>query len=243
MELLSTKDEIRCLLQRRAKAMGFTHRAIEVLVKGSDGPRHCRPGGRIVAAGDCADYVRLLVQGAAKLAYAPAGTSRALVVRYFGPGDFLFLPPVPGPRPGRLEIVGHGDVSVATMTRAHVQEAIANMPASNTGQLVSWTARTGQHLLLRKMALLSCDVGQRIVVELAALVRPFGERVPDGWRLTLSLTHQDIADLVGCGRPAATRALLRLATKRLVAKQLGRYWIASKVCEGLSRRDAEAKAA
>lgn len=244
MDCLSNKDGIRRLLQRHAKSMGFTLRAIEVLVKGSDGPRHCRAGSRVVASGDCADYVRLLVQGVARLVYRPPGEKdRELWIRLFGPGDFLFLPPVTDPLAGRVEIVAHGDVSVATMTRAHVLEAMSQMPPSGNGQLVSWTARTTQHVLLRKASLLCFDVERRVAIEMAALIRPFGERVGDGWLLDLKLLHKHIANLAGCGRARATRALGVLAKKRLIAKRGGRYWVSSNLLECLAESDAGPEAA
>jgi CRP-like cAMP-binding protein len=243
MEFLSAKDEIRRLLQRRAKTMGFTVRAVEVLVNGSDRPRSYRDGSRIVAAGDCADYIRLVVQGVAKLMYQPRGAKRTRLVQVFGPGDFLFLPPVGDPLPERLEIVAHGDTSVTMVTRAHLSEALELMPPSRIGQLVSWTARTAQHLMLRQVALSCFDVEGRIASEMAALARRFGERVTGGWLIDLELIHQDIADLAACSRARATRALGALERRRLVVNQGGRYWVSTDLLDWLSCRDADPEAA
>jgi CRP-like cAMP-binding protein len=175
--------------------------------------------------------------------YQPRGAKRARLVQFFGAGDFLFLPPVGDPLPERLEIVAHGDALATMVTRAHLSEALEHMPASRIGQLVSWTARTAQHLLLRQAALSCFDVEGRIASEMAALARRFGERVAGGWLIDLELIHQDIADLAACSRARATRALGALERRRLVVNQSGRYWISTDLLDWLSLRDADPEAA
>src|SRR5262245_18629380 len=86
------KDELRYQLQRRARPLGLTKTAIDVLVARAEMVPGRRAGARICSSDDDTDYVRFLVQGAAKhVCRIPAG--RSVTIRFVGPGQFLCLAP------------------------------------------------------------------------------------------------------------------------------------------------------
>jgi CRP/FNR family cyclic AMP-dependent transcriptional regulator len=61
------------------------------------------------------------------------------------------------------------------------------------------------------------DVPGRIAALLLRLGEEYGEREPDGQRLTLRLTHQDIASMVGATRETVTTTLSRFREAALIA--------------------------
>ncbi|MGH2348518.1 MAG: Crp/Fnr family transcriptional regulator [bacterium] len=61
------------------------------------------------------------------------------------------------------------------------------------------------------------DVPGRIAALLLRLGEEYGERAPDGLRLSLRLTHQDIASMVGATRETITTTLSRFRDAGLIA--------------------------
>jgi CRP-like cAMP-binding protein len=71
---------------------------------------------------------------------------------------------------------------------------------------------------LRRSNLIGCTLEERLALTLLDLSESFG--VPDhrgGTRLTLSLRHSDLAELVGASRPRITEHLRELTQKHLIS--------------------------
>jgi CRP-like cAMP-binding protein len=52
--------------------------------------------------------------------------------------------------------------------------------------------------------------------QLAFFASRFGEQRPNGIRLTLPLTHQDIADIIGTTRETVSASIIKLREKKLI---------------------------
>jgi len=222
---LAAKGELRRQLHRKAKRLGLTLRAIDIIVDRSEILAR-RPGARICGAHDCADYVRILIQGAARIVCRRTA-ARPMVVRYAAPGEFLCLPQAKMPTLYEAEIVAHDDVTVALLTRAHMLEAIGAMPVGAIGQLTSWTFSNPTRLLFEKVVSLGSPQPVRVLSELRDLARRFGHRVANGWEIDLELTCQDIADLVGGSRARISKIMKGLRAGGLVDRA-GRKFV---LCE------------
>jgi CRP-like cAMP-binding protein len=226
--VFTAKDEFRRLLHRRAKALGLNLRATEILVARAEILPVRRAGSRICGHDDCADYVRFLVQGAAKLV-CRAPDERRVTIRFLGPGHFLCLV-VPDPRLAyRAEVVAHSDATVALLTRAHLLEAIAALPLSGMGQLASWSFRHATRLLQEKVLLFPLPIHERLKHELRSLVRLFGYETEGGWALDPPVSHQDLADLVIASRARVSNAFGTLAREGFVRSR-GKQFL---VCRSL----------
>jgi CRP-like cAMP-binding protein len=211
---LAAKSELRRQLHRKAKSLGLTVRACEVIVERCEIVSR-RPGARICGAHDCADYVRILIQGAAKIR-CRRGDDRPLVVRYAAPGEFVCLPQPKPPARYEVEIVAHDEVTLALLTRAHMLEAIGVMPVGAIGQLTSWAFRNPTRLLFEKVVNLGSPMPARIMSELRDLARRFGRPSESGWVIDVDLTCQDLADLVGGSRARISKIVTALRARGLV---------------------------
>jgi CRP-like cAMP-binding protein len=221
---LAAKDELRRQLHRAAKGMGLTARATDVIVARSEIMSR-RTGARICGVHDCADYVRILIQGAAKIV-CHGEQRRPLVVRYAAPGEFLCLPRPRGPAEHEVEIVAHDEVTLALLTRTHMLEAISVLPVSAIGQLTSWSFRNPTRLLFEKVIALGSPQPVRVVNELRDLARRFGRPEGCGWVIDLELTCQDLADLVGGSRARVSRILTSLRARGIIDR-VGRRLVLS----------------
>jgi len=77
-------------------------------------------------------------------------------------------------------------------------------------------------------SLLFKSIPARLAETLAALAERFGTRVDHGWRIDVSLTQQNLADLIGASRQHVSSALARLAARDLIRRprrRAGRYEI------------------
>jgi CRP-like cAMP-binding protein len=232
--ILVVKEEFRRLLKARARTLGLTKGAIEVLVDHADRPIVARAGSRVGGTEDCSDYVRVLVQGAVRMECRYPEVESTTTMQFLGSGDFLC---VASPEPHmrcRVSVVAHSDVTIVSVTRAHVLEAMERMPGANVGRLTSWAFVASQRVLYRKMLLLRCPLRQRIVSEFVALVPRFGRQMDGGWLIDLDLTHQDVADLVIASRANVCRAIGELTNEGSIGREGRRYWIAQRLV-GISR--------
>ncbi len=74
-------------------------------------------------------------------------------------------------------------------------------------------------LLLRGSSFLNLDLHERIALTLLELCSDFGVEESRGTLLTIVLSHQQLANLVGASRPRVTEHLARLERERLVLRQ------------------------
>ena len=71
-------------------------------------------------------------------------------------------------------------------------------------------------------SLLFKSIPARLAETLAALAERFGTRVDHAWRIDVSLTQQNLADLIGASRQHVSSALARLAARDLIRRPRGR---------------------
>lgn len=164
----------------------------------------------------------LVVSGALIRSVAFERHARAELV---GPGDLI------RPRSGDLERLP------AACTRWHVAHParIAVIDTAVLATLCRWPSVVARLLLraVRRSEELVCEpalsdassVDQRVVSLLRSLADGWGEPTPDGLRVPLALSHDDVAHLVAAQRPAVTRALRRLERAQRVRRLADRSWL------------------
>lgn len=146
----------------------------------------------------------------------------------FGPGD-LFRPwdsdseyePLP------ISIRWH----VVRPTRVAVLDAafalrIARWP-SISGRIVGRLAHRARYLALTQAAMHLPRAGARLLILFWLLAERWGVVTRDGIRITLPLTHEILAMLVGTRRPTVTIALQRLARAGLLRREGHEEWMLS----------------
>jgi len=216
---LAAKDELRRLLRRIAKRLGLNAAAIEIIGARSEIVTHGRSA-RICGPQTCADFVRILVQGAAKIVCRPE-RGKPFIVRFAAPGEFLCVPQPKKAAGYVIEIVAHDDVTLALLTRSHMLEAIAAMPVSGVGQLASWSFRAPTRLLFEKLLGRRLPLPARVAIELKDLARRFAWREDPGVVIDLDLSRQELADLT-CASPARISDAMKKLRMQGLVDRLGR---------------------
>ena len=101
---------------------------------------------------------------------------------------------------------------------------IARWP-SITAQLMSRVARRARHLALTQAVTHLPRVYDRLLILFWLLAERWGTVTPEGIRVSLPLTHDLLAMLVGAHRPTVTLALQRLSGAGLLVRKRRNEWL------------------
>ncbi len=193
--------------------------------------RNFRPGEVIRFAGDPASSVCLLLSGLVELA-RPHEEGRELTISLLRPGEVF----------GLLALIGR--LAEPDTARARIASEVCCFAPEEFRRLL----RTQAHLAFtvikalegeamtfenRIEALAFKSLAARVAHTLLQMARAFGKRVDHGVRLTISLTQQNLADLVGASRQHVNYVLADFRSQRLVGGSGGAFTLTD--LEGLER--------
>lgn len=117
------------------------------------------------------------------------------------------------------------DSTVSVVDLEHLAELIARSPELASSVVQGMNKRISELQILTEQ-LLARDTSVRLATTLLTLARGFGRPTADGFTaITLPVTHQTLANMIGSNRVTVTRKLLELQ-ERGVVRALGRNSIA-----------------
>ncbi len=173
-------------------------------------------GSTIFAPGDAPDALYVLTSGLVTLSHLSEDGQES-ILRVFGPGDVF------------------GELLLTVPLRPFLARALAAsvvtvIPGKTFLHLLSTFPRIGLNficVLSRHLAEIALDRGQaghkwsaeRLVLTLSKLAAAHGVEEKAGTAITLPLTHQILADMIGASRETVTRHLRRLKRQRVVSQQ------------------------
>lgn len=165
--------------------------------------QHYRRGAFLFQAGEVADQLFWICQGIVKLS-APTLEGGERLLNIFWPGDFFGMLWLSRDQRRVSSAQALSPVTVQT-TNGGLTQFLRLCPELHTDLLQNMFDQ--QHRsTLRVEALLSADIGARLLAILLDLGERYGQPIVDGYRLAADLTQEDIAHLVGLDR--STTSLL-----------------------------------
>ena len=213
------RERLRQLLMQRARAFGLTPATIEHLLQTAMLERWSA-GDEIVTADETGDRMALVVVGAAKVVCeTPRG--KRVSVCFVAPGHPLpsEWPADGSPTRHELSAIAHDPLGtvVALWTRRAILDVLAMLPPGQAMHAIATTSHAVMEILRRKCDLLGLALRDRVLAVLQTLAADFGRPHPEGVRIELRLTHQDVAGAAVGSRANVTRALDELRTDGDVA--------------------------
>lgn len=164
-------------------------------------------------AGEVADHVYCLHGGRVTALRAAEG-SRAVTLGIYGPGDVFGESCLWNPSPREHDAVASTSVLYAAIPRALLRLLLDEHPAA--ALLLAEQAIARRELVIRRLSVaMSTSVRARLADQLLALAE-FGSDLPEGRALALSLTHHELAALIGTTRETVSVELQRLRREGLV---------------------------
>jgi len=166
----------------------------------------------------------LLLDGVVRLQCRVERRCRPLVVDLLGPGALISVSSESAGGAARddLGFYPHGAVLLAHFPEVVLRGVLRGASSDCLLDLIAELRAAEARRLADKSRLLVRSVEDRMRVCIRMLAERFGGAHADGTRLPIALTCADWADLVGCERANATRALLELERAGTIRRE-GRH--------------------
>jgi CRP/FNR family cyclic AMP-dependent transcriptional regulator len=161
--------------------------------------------------------IYILCQGQVKLS-VNSREGRTLILRIARPGEALGLMAVLSGRPFEVTAETLRSCQLVFIRRDHFLRLLAKYPEAYKAVVTQLGLDYGNACEQLRTLGLAASVTNR----LAKLLLDWsagGEKTKEGIRITLSMTHEEIADCIGTTRESVTRTLTEFRNRRLIAHQ------------------------
>jgi CRP-like cAMP-binding protein len=182
----------------------------------------------IFHAGEAADLVYVLISGEAKLQYS-ADDGASLLVSIARGGDMLgmFAPDLGPPSKVRPEQLFTAQAlsrcTVAIIPTARFAHGLQQLPAEQLVRVLMRGREDWIRLCRRSFDYLTMSIRRRLTHALAEIAAHFGLSDAHGRLITLRLSHEELAALVGASRPMVSKHLKELENEGVLTRERGRY--------------------
>ena len=181
----------------------------------------------IFHAGESADLVYVLLSGEVKLQFV-GGEGAALLVSIASGGMPLgVFAPDGGPSGERPEQLFTAQAlsrcRVAILPTARVAHVLHQLPTAQLVRILERGREQWTRLCCRLLTYLTMSVRERLLHAIGELADGFGITDALGRTISLRLSHEDFAALVGASRPMVSRHLKELESDGTLARVDGRY--------------------
>ena len=183
---------------------------------------------RIFHAGESTDLCYILLSGEVKLYYATATGERVLVMILRGEGllGLANLGAGDGHEAQGGQIFTAQALSrckVAIIARTRLTRALRDLSGPQVLAIVEKNNEQWIRLCSRSLGFLTMTVRSRLAHAIKEISNTFGVDDARGKLISLKLSHEDFAELVGASRPMVSKHLKELAQAGAFAKVSGRY--------------------
>jgi CRP-like cAMP-binding protein len=170
-------------------------------------------GERLFHQGDCGESVLLLVEGRVKMCLV-GSSGQKTILRIHLPGSLIGLSALAALPVRDATATALEQVTTVELTRTEMQAVLQADPALALRVMRMLLDRLAD-LHSRLAELQGASVDQRLARVLLALSQrdPIGDAMP-----TISLTHEDLSNMMGARRPTVTSALSRFVHDGLIEK-------------------------
>jgi CRP-like cAMP-binding protein len=166
---------------------------------------------------DLATGANILLSGVAKITCLNARNER-VTVALLAPGPVPEIPAQFASR-WRLQCEAYSDCKVGSVSWDRFNAITVNAQQAAFREFHQNNLKLWYRLLMRGSNYLGLGLRERLRVTLLELCSDFGVEESRGTLLRVSLSHQDIAHLVGASRPRITEHLAQLERECLVIRQ------------------------
>jgi CRP-like cAMP-binding protein len=180
--------------------------------------------GEILARrGEPVEHLCLIVEGVLEVSVSGA-TGKRHVTRYLEPGQLMNLVPVLDEQGAIHDSVAHQDTLVLLLGKELVQRTLATEPALALALMRLLCLRSRMtYSNLAETSLMS--VRERCARTLLHLADPYGMPRPEGIAISLKLSQDEFADMVGRSRPIVNRELKQLEKDGIIRTTYSHFLI------------------
>lgn len=211
--------------QRQAAFTGFLAELgqphLEAL-RGRGWRRRFARGSVLFEEGASSEQVMIVLSGRVKISHFTAD-GREIILAVRGPGELLGELSAIDQEPRSATALAAEPVEALVMTVEDFQQFVATTPRAAMVLLLGLTRRL-READRKRIEFAAFDTVGRVALRLLDLADQFGEPVPGagaggGVRITLPLSQQELAGLIGASREAVSKALQQLRKRGWIETQ------------------------
>ncbi|SCU86371.1 Crp/Fnr family transcriptional regulator [Cupriavidus necator] len=210
------------VLQRAAWLRGCSAESLKA-IQSQGVTRNLGRGGMLMRRGDPVDRLSVVIDGTLEVS-ATSATGKRHVVSYLEPGQLIGLIPFIDEGGAIHDITAHEDARVLQIDRPLFDRLIATEPVL-THRLMRTLCLRSRLTYTRLTDSLLLPLRQRCAQTLLHLVSPYGVPASEGVAISLKLSQEELADMIGCSRPMANRELKGLEKDGAIRMTYSHYVI------------------
>ncbi|TDG17288.1 Crp/Fnr family transcriptional regulator [Paraburkholderia silviterrae] len=180
-------------------------------------------GEMLMRCGEAVGKLNMVLDGALEVS-ATSATGKRHVTNYLEPGQLIGLIPFIDEGGSIHDVTAHENSLVLQLDRALFERLTAAEPAL-TRCLMRTLCLRSRRTYARLTDSLLLPLRQRCAQTLLELVSPYGVPAPQGVAISLKLSQEELADMIGCSRPMANRELKELEKEGAISMTYSRYSI------------------
>ncbi|WP_028306637.1 Crp/Fnr family transcriptional regulator [Desulfitibacter alkalitolerans] len=193
----------------------------------SAGKHTLKKGDVLFSQGDDVDAIFLVKQGAIKLVhYTEDG--REVILQIYGAGDVIGEAALFQKKEQPGTATAAKETKVCSMSRSNIEKIIKQSPDVAWQVIVSLGSniyKIWDHIA----HINSLTVKDKVLGLFIRLANEYGEECPEGTKVKISLTQQDIASMIGCSRVMVFRAIKELTDNNIILRK-NNYLILKNKC-------------
>jgi CRP-like cAMP-binding protein len=190
-------------------------------------PRNIKKKGLVYSEGDRADTLYILKEGRIKITRL-AEDGREMTMDIIEPGDIFGELALAGETERETNAEALEDSFICTISRQNF-EAFLGMRPNLTLTITKWIGVRLRRIENRFENLIFQDVRTRLYSLLKDLAQKYGKEVQGGCKITIKLSHQELANLIGSSRETVTLEVNNLKKKGLIFMEGRNYILPDKV--------------
>ena len=196
------------LRQRIAAEWGFEPGAVDGLLTAAT-VRHFRRGASIYPQGTYRNSVFVVLDGAVSISVVLPNGQRILCA-FYQPGALFGFPIVEGERPRWSAADAFTAATVAAVPRREFERVLGSLPPPVVVRFFNKMLERQARFAIRLVHCAALDLRGRLALTLVDLATTFGVSARGGIRVSLPITHQNLADMVGASRERISRGMAAL---------------------------------
>lgn len=185
--------------------------------------KRLRRGEMLMRRGEAVGKLCMVLDGTLEVS-ATSVAGKRHVTSYLEPGQLIGLIPFIDEGGAIHDVAAHEDALVLQLDRALFERLIAAEPAL-THRLMRTLCLRSRLTYTRLTDSLLLPLRQRCAQTLLQLVSPYGIPAPQGVAISLKLSQEELADMIGCSRPMANRELKGLEKDGAIRMTYSHYVI------------------
>jgi CRP-like cAMP-binding protein len=199
---------------RIAAELGLDRTTVDALCAAAT-VRHFTRGASIYPQGTHRGSIFIVLAGEVSVSVVLPNGQRILCVLY-QPGTMFGFPIVEGERPRLSAADAFTAATIAVVPRREFERVLGGLPQATVVRFFNKVLERQARFAMRLVHCAALDLRGRLALTLSDLAQTFGVQEGNGVRISVPITHENLADMVGASRERVSKAMAALLADGLI---------------------------